>query len=109
MATIYSIPFHVTRMPRSIMPADFAGAFVRCYAGGGLPEVAFQRMLDKLVKDGLHPKEILDPIHTMDTSDWSGHVLETWPEYPYALPDQFDFENEIFGGGVVYGLFGSYS
>ena len=45
-----------------------------------------ENILKKLAEDGLHPEEILEPIHEMDVSSWDSHVKETWPDYANNLP-----------------------
>jgi len=108
MAKVFVIPFHVKAMEHSIMPPDLAGAYVSCYSQGETYLEATESALKKLAEDGLHPEEILQPIHEMESSAWTAHVKEAWPDYVNSLPTQDDFEGAIKSGKVVYGPFGSY-
>ncbi len=108
MTKIFVIPFHVRRMEVSIMPTDFSGAYVSCYSPGGDYVEAAQKALKKLAEDGLHPEEILQPIHEMGSESWSQHVSEMWPDQVGSLLGQVEFEDSMKRGGVVYGPFGSY-
>jgi hypothetical protein len=106
---IFIIPFHVCRRETSIMPMEFSGAYVSCYAPGHDYAEAAQKALTKLAADGLQPEEILQPIHAMDAENWSRHVSEKWPDQASSLLGQVEFENTMKSGGVVYGPFGSYA
>ena len=106
---IFIIPFRVRRMNVSIMPENFSGACVSCYSAGGDYIEATKKALEKLAKDGLHPEEILQPIHEMDSDNWSKHIFELWPDQAGHLPSQNEFEDIIKKGGVIYGPFGSYA
>lgn len=106
---VFIIPFHVKPLENSIMPSDLAGAYVSCYAKGASYVEAAESALKKLSEDGLHPEEILQPIHDMLASEWSTHVHEQWKDYVSSLPSQEEFENSIASGKVVYGPFGSYN
>lgn len=91
------------------MPLDLGGAYVSCYSKGDSYVEATKSALKKLNADGLHPEEILQPIHEMDSSLWREHLEEQWPEYLDSLPTQDEFNEAIVTGEVVYGPFGSYS
>ncbi|AUA56389.1 hypothetical protein CVS48_10270 [Achromobacter spanius] len=108
MEKVFIIPLHVTRMEDSVMPVNFSGAYVSCYASGVDYVEATKRVLARLLEDGLHPEEILQPIQQMDVNGWSQHVLEQWPHQAKSLPNQNEFNGLIEQGGVVYGPFGSY-
>lgn len=105
---VFIIPFHVTRMNDSVMPASFYGAYVRCYVSGVDYVQAIKRALAKLLEDGLHPEEMLQPIQQMDAYSWSQHILDQWPDQAESLPSQNEFNEVIQQGRVVYGPFGSY-
>ena len=106
---VFIIPFHVKAMENSIMPSNLGGAYVNCYSAGQSYVEATEKALKKLSQDGLHPEEILQPIHEMPVSNWSNHINEQWKEYVASLPSQEEFEESIVSGGVVYGPFGSYN
>ncbi|WP_322026162.1 hypothetical protein [Burkholderia sp. BCC1977] len=109
MGKIFIIPFHVKRMEPSIMPSSLEGAYVSCYASGRDYAEAAEKCLTRLIEDGLHPEEILQPIHEMRMEDWAKHVNDVWKDQATSLPDQAAFEEAIEGGAVVYGPFGSYT
>ena len=90
------------------MPPDISGAYVSCYAAGQNYVEATQKSLKKLLDDGLHPQEILEPIHEMRSDEWEKHASEMWPEHLASLPTQSEFEDAIKNDRVVYGPFGSY-
>lgn len=106
---VYIIPFQVKPLENSIMPSGLGGAYVSCYASGDTYVEATEMALRKLAEDGLHPEEILQPIHEMVASDWSVHIAEQWKEYVENLPPQSEFEESMASGKVVYGPFGSYN
>lgn len=106
---VFIIPFQVTALENSIIPKGVGGAYVSCYAAGESYVEATESALKKLASDGLHPEEILQPIHEMPISEWLNHVNEQWREYANNLPSQNEFEYEINSGNVVYGPFGSYN
>ena len=91
------------------MPIDYSGAYVSCYAPGSDYVEAVERILKKLALDGLHPEEILQPIHEMNSESWSQHVSEMWPDQASSLLDQVEFEDIMKNSGVVYGPLGSYT
>jgi len=91
------------------MPPDLVGAYVSCYSKGDTYVEATEMALKKLDADGLHPEEILQPIHEMESGLWAEHVKDQWPEYVDALPTQDRFDEAISSGEVVYGPFGSYN
>ena len=91
------------------MPTSFNGAYVSCYSSASDYVEATKKVLAKLSEDGLHPEEILPPIHEMDVEDWSLHISEQWPDQANSLLNQDEFEATMRNGGVVYGPFGSYS
>lgn len=105
---VFIVPFHVKRMDESIMPPELAGAYVSCYASGRDYSEATERCLKRLVADGLHPIEILQPINEMKLEDWERHIKEVWSGYAASLPSQQEFEDAIKKDAVVYGPFGSY-
>ena len=92
---VFIIPFHVTPLKNSIMPENLEGAYVSCYTKGATYEEATKSSLQKLAQDGLHPKEILQPIHEMPVSSWSQHIQEQWPSHINSLPSQNEFEERI--------------
>lgn len=91
------------------MPPDLGGAYVSCYSQGETYVQATDKALKKLHSDGLHPEEILQPIHEMESSSWSEHIKEQWADYIDNLPTQEEFNETIASGSVVYGPFGSYN
>lgn len=91
------------------MPSDIGGAYVSCYSKGETYVEATENALKKLAVDGLHPEEILQPIHEMSSSAWTEHVKEQWADYVNNLPSQAEFEEAISSGEVVYSPFGSYN
>ncbi|PHV10067.1 hypothetical protein [Chitinimonas sp. BJB300] len=109
MTKVFIIPFHVRRLDISIMPAGFSGGYVSCYSPGNDYVEATKKALGKLAEDGLNPEEILQPIHEIDTKNWSRHISEQWPDQADSLLDQDEFEKEMASGHVVYGPFGSYT
>ena len=109
MSKVFIIPVHVTALENSIMPPGLAGAYVNCYAQGETYIEAAEAALEQLGSDGLHPEEILQPIHEMDSAVWSDHIANQWPEYVKNLPSQTEFEEALSSGKVVYGPFGSYN
>ena len=96
-------------METSIMPSNLKAAYVSCYVAGDNYIEASEKSLKKLISDGLHPEEILQPIHVMDSKDWTRHVDEKWNAFSASLPTQAEFEKAIKEGQIVYGPFGSYS
>jgi hypothetical protein len=108
LGNIFIIPFHVKPLDNSLMPPHLEGAYVSCYAKGETYVEATQNALKKLAADGLHPEEILQPIHEMPVSNWATHIKEQWSEQAGSLPNQKEFENSVLSGNVVYGPFGSY-
>jgi len=108
LGNIFIIPFHVKPLDNSIMPSHLEAAYVSCYAKGETYVEATQNALKKLAVDGLHPEEILQPIHEMRVSDWASHIKEQWRVQAASLPSQKEFEKSILSGNVVYGPFGSY-
>lgn len=91
------------------MPSSISGAYVSCYAAGSDYVEATQKALSQLSADGLHPEEILQPVHEMESASWAMHVKETWADHVSSLLTQEEFEDVISNGGVVYGPFGSYA
>jgi len=108
MKKVFIVPFHVKGLDNSIMPPEIGGAYVTCYSQGDTYVEAVENILKKLAEDGLHPEEILEPVHEMDASSWDSHVKETWPDYTNNLPSQPEFAESIGANKVVYGPFGSY-
>lgn len=109
LTKVFVVPFHVKRMEKSIMPSDFSGAYVSCYAAGKDYVEATEKSLKKLTEDGLHPQEILQPIHEMNSENWTKHISEMWADHVDSLPTQAEFEEAIENDKVVYGPFGSYA
>jgi hypothetical protein len=95
-------------MEQSIMPPEFSGAYVSCYAKGNDYIEATEKSLKKLSVDGLYPEEILQPIQEMDSEFWSAHVSEKWEEYAKTMLTQAEFEKALEKDKVIYGPFGSY-
>ncbi|WP_049721648.1 hypothetical protein [Gilvimarinus polysaccharolyticus] len=108
MLKVFIVPFHVKGLENSIMPPEIGGAYVTCYSQGDTYVEAVENILKKLAEDGLHPEEILEPVHEMDVDSWDDHVKETWPDYTNNLPRQSEFAESIGANQVVYGPFGSY-
>ena len=106
---MFIIPFHVKALESSIMPSNTDGAYVSCYVKGETYVEATESALKKLAEDGLHPEEILQPIHEMPATEWLAHINEQWKDYVSNLPSQEEFESNISSGKVVYGPFGSYN
>lgn len=90
------------------MPASMAGAYVSCYATADNYEYAVEKCLSALGADGMRVEEILEPVNSMSTADWSRHVAEQWPSQADQMPSQQEFETAVKGGNVVYGPFGAY-
>ena len=109
MSKVYIIAFRVTPLAQSIMPPEFSGAYVSCYSFGNDYVEATKKALIRLSKDGLHPQEILQPVHEMESKDWVEHVNEKWSSYVDSLPSQMEFDLAMESDQVVYGPFGSYS
>ena len=109
MKRVFVVPFHVKGLENSIMPPEIGGAYVTCYSQGDTYVDAVENILKKLAEDGLHPEEILQPVHKMDAASWDSHVKETWPDYADNLPLQSEFVETIRANHVVYGPFGSYN
>ena len=109
MTKVFAVPFHVKRMEQSAMPAELSGAYVTCYVAGSTYAEATEKSLKKLLGDGLHPEEILQPIYEINSENWTEHVSEKWAGYATSLPAQGEFESAMESGEVVYGPFGSYA
>jgi len=109
LTKVFIIPFHVTRTEQSIMPPDISGAYVSCYSVGQNYIEATEKSLKKLSQDGLHPQEILQPIHEMISEDWTKHISEMWPDHVASLLTQSEFEDAMVNARIVYGPFGSYA
>lgn len=105
----FIIGFHVKPMEGTIMPSNLGGAYVDCFSKGKNYEEATKNALDKLVKDGLYPEEILEPILEIEISEWSAYAKKRWPDYIESVATQSEFEDSIMSGGVVYGPFGAYN
>ena len=90
------------------MPEGITGAYVSCYADADGYEQAIERCVAALAIDGMQVEEILQPIHSMDASQWSQHVHDQWPDQAAQLPNQNDFEEAARAGKVIYGPFGAY-
>jgi hypothetical protein len=95
-------------MKKSIMPPEILGAYVSCYARGQSYVEATEKALKKLSEDGLYPEEILQPIYEINSSSWSQHVAEKWPDNVDGLLSQSDFEAAMQADRVIYGPFGAY-
>ena len=108
MKKVFIVPFHVKGLEKSIMPPEIGGAYVTCYSQGETYVDAIENILKQLASDGLHPEEILQPVHEMEVNSWKKHVQETWPEYVDSLPDESEFSASISANQVIYGPFGSY-
>lgn len=109
LTKIFVVPFHVKRMEQSIMPPELSGAYVSCYTAGNDYVEATQKSLKKLSEDGLHPQEILQSIHEMNSENWTKHINEMWADHIASLLTQIEFEDAIKNDQVVYGPFGSYT
>ena len=109
MTTVFLMGFRVSPLENSIMPEGMSGAYVRCYSGLEKFEDALNSAMEKLQSDGLFPEEVLDPIHQMDSSEWSLHVDDNYYEHANSLPTQKEFVQAIESGKVVYGPFGGYN
>jgi len=109
MTKVFIIPFHVKPLENSIMPLGLGGAYISCYCQGDTYVEATKKALKRLAEDGLHPEEILQPIHEMESGSWTEHIKETWADYVESLPAQAEFDRVISSGEVVYGPFGSYN
>ena len=105
----FIIGFHVKPMENSIMPPELGGAYVDCFSKGEGYEEATKKALEKLISDGLHPEEILEPILELEISEWSTYAKDRWPNYIDNVAPQSEFEETLLSGGVVYGPFGSYN
>ncbi len=106
---VFVIPFHVKALEHSIMPNDFGGAYVSCYAQGSTYIEATEKILKKLESDGLKAEEMLEPVYEMDSDSWCEHIENQWPEYIDSLLTQDEFNEAIASDEVVYGPFGSYN
>ncbi|THB69318.1 MAG: hypothetical protein D6B28_11695 [Gammaproteobacteria bacterium] len=109
MSKVFVVPFHVKRMAQSIMPPELSGAYVTCYVASSDYSEATEKSLRKLLEDGLHPEEVLEPIYEMNSDDWTQHVSENWNDYIASMLTQAEFEIAMKNGEVVYGPFGSYA
>ena len=105
----FIIGFHVKPMSNSIMPPEMGGAYVDCFSMGKGYEEATKKALDKLLSDGLHPEEILEPILELDISEWFSYAIDRWPDYIDSVATQLEFEESMTSGNVVYGPFGAYN
>jgi hypothetical protein len=105
----FVIGFHVKPMENSIMPPNMGGAYVDCFSKGDGYEQATKKALEKLISDGLHPEEIIEPILELEVSEWSNYAKERWPSYIESVATQSEFEEAILSGGVIYGPFGAYN
>jgi hypothetical protein len=105
---VFIVPFHVKPTPDSIMPANFIGAYVRCYVAAADYKEAVVKCIDALRIDGLQAEEVLQPIQAMEASDWSQHIVDQWPDHATQMPNQAEFEASLIAGKVIYGPFGAY-
>jgi Asp-tRNA(Asn)/Glu-tRNA(Gln) amidotransferase A subunit family amidase len=109
MDMVFIIPFHVKRVGGSTMPEQFAGAYVNCYATTQDYRQAVEKCVAALEADGMTVAEIMEPIHSMDSSQWSRHIEDQWPDHVTYLPNQIEFEDSMKAGKVAYGPIGGYS
>lgn len=91
------------------MPNSLKFGYIRCYVAGKDYLKATESALQRLLEDGLHPDEVLQPILEMDSKDWSEHIKDQWPDYVHLLPTQEEFSRAMAAGSVVYGPIGSSS
>lgn len=109
MSKVFIIPFHVKSLANSIMPEELEGAYVSCFVAAVDYVDATEKALKKLVADGLHPEEILQPINEIELSSWEEYLTATWSDKVNALPNKEEFEQTIKSGNVVYSPFASYT
>ncbi|MBY8826323.1 hypothetical protein [Sphingomonas colocasiae] len=105
---IFIVPFHVKKERGAVFPDEFSGAYVNCYVGASDYKEAVKRCIEELKVDGMVVEKVMEPIYSMDISQWHQHILDQWPDYVNQLPNQDKFESEIGKGEVVYGPFGAY-
>lgn len=105
---IFIILFKVNFNDLSNKPFDGESAFVRCYYPAEQFETAIEKSIEKLLEDKYQIDEILSDIYQMDSSDWSQHIEDQWPELVEMMYSQKEFEAQINKGTVVYGPFGTY-
>ncbi|MET4726716.1 hypothetical protein ABIE09_000487 [Lysobacter enzymogenes] len=108
MAKIFIVPVQVEPGTDSSMPPDAKGAVVSCYSSGDDYKIAVGKVLDALIRDGMIPAEVLQPIHELNVEDWAEHIKAQWPELVDSLLGQSEFALAMEAGEVVYGPFGVY-
>lgn len=108
MREVFIVPFHVKRAENSIMPDNARGAYVSCYVQANDYKLAIERCDAALRVDGMRVEEILQPIHSMNPSQWGQHILDQWPDQANQMPTQQEFEDAMEAGKVLYGPFGAY-
>lgn len=108
MPDIFIVPFNVKPSVGSIMPTTANGAYVSCYAQAKDYKQAVMKCIEALDADGMQVEEVLQPIHSMDASQWSQHIVDQWPDQASQMPNQEEFERAIASGKVIYGPFGAY-
>jgi hypothetical protein len=107
MNKIFLIPLHVTPLPGSIMPTELKGAYVDCFVGAMDYIEATKKALDKLARDKLYPKEILNSIQSMELDAWDSYLASAWAQYVDHFPIKAEIRNIIEEGGAFYGPFSS--
>lgn len=108
MDEIFIVPFHVKRTESSIIPDNATGAYVSCYVKADGYKQAIESCVASLGMDGLRIAEILQPIHSMDSSQWGQHIQDQWPDQASQMLSQKEFESAMEAGKVLYGPFGAY-
>jgi len=108
MCEVFIVPFHVKRAENSIMPDTATGAYVSCYTQANDYKHAIESCVASLGIDGMRVEEILQPIHSMNASQWGLHILDQWPDQASQMPTQREFEAAMEAGKVLYGPFGTY-
>ena len=108
---VFVIPFRIEHMKSdsSTVPSGFSGGYVSCFSSGSDYKEATEKALKALIEDGIFPAEVLQPIHEMDSEDWTQHISDTWPELVDSMLSQDEFDSAIERDEVVYGPFGMYT
>lgn len=109
MNKIFAIPFHVTPLENSIMPAEIGGAYVDCFVAADEYTEATKKALAKLASDGLNPKEILNPIQQIEVEAWDRYLQSNWKDYTDHFLKGKDLHDAVQSSVVMYGPFSCYN
>ena len=105
---VFAATFDVRRGEGSIMPDGVSAAYVTCFAAGPGYRSALENCAATLATDGLRVEQILEPVHSMNVSEWQQFVSSQWPEQADQMPGQVEFESVMNAGKVQYGPFVAY-